>query len=110
MSPTAKTPEPERASPAVREEWTRARRIVIKIGSALLVDRTTGRLRSTWLNSIADDVLAKTGSKSAPMVSTAIALMIAGGLFLGAAQNASAAEGQEKPPANKWSAWVAMSI
>lgn len=43
---------------AVRPEWRDARRIVIKIGSALLVDRATGRLRSTWLNSIADDVKA----------------------------------------------------
>jgi glutamate 5-kinase len=41
---------------AVRPEWRDARRIVVKIGSALLVDRATGRLRSTWLNSIADDV------------------------------------------------------
>jgi ubiquinol-cytochrome c reductase cytochrome b/c1 subunit len=54
-------------------------------------------------NSIADDVLAKTGRKSAPMVSTVIALMVAGGLFLGSAHNALAAEGQEKPPANTWS-------
>src|SRR5271170_922079 len=32
-------------------------------------------------NSIADDVLAKYGSKSTPMVSAAIALMVAGALF-----------------------------
>src|SRR5664279_5883429 len=32
-------------------------------------------------NSIADDVLAKSGGKAAPMVSTVIALMVAGGLF-----------------------------
>jgi glutamate 5-kinase len=43
---------------ALRPEWRDARRIVVKIGSALLVDRATGRLRSTWLNSIADDVKA----------------------------------------------------
>lgn len=43
---------------AVRSEWRDARRIVVKIGSALLVDRATGRLRSAWLNSIADDVKA----------------------------------------------------
>jgi glutamate 5-kinase len=42
----------------VRPEWRNARRIVVKIGSALLVDRATGRLRATWLNSIADDVAA----------------------------------------------------
>lgn len=43
---------------AARPEWTNAKRIVIKIGSALLVDRATGRLRATWLNSLADDVAA----------------------------------------------------
>jgi len=46
---------------AVRPEWRDARRIVVKIGSALLVERTTGRLRSAWLNSIADDVKALVG-------------------------------------------------
>ena len=35
-------------------------------------------------NSIADDVLAKTGSKATPMVSTVIAIMVAGGLLVGA--------------------------
>ncbi|TMK09942.1 MAG: cytochrome C, partial [Alphaproteobacteria bacterium] len=53
-------------------------------------------------NSIADDVLAKTGSKATPMVSTVIALMIAGALFAGSAQNARAEE-QEAPPSQKWS-------
>ena len=38
--------------------WRRARRIVVKIGSALLVDRATGRVRATWLNSLADDIAA----------------------------------------------------
>ncbi len=41
-----------------RQEWSRAKRIVIKIGSALLVDKSTGRLKSTWLNSLADDISA----------------------------------------------------
>jgi len=36
---------------------TDARRIVIKIGSALLVDRTTGQLRADWLAALAQDVL-----------------------------------------------------
>jgi glutamate 5-kinase len=35
---------------------TSAKRIVIKIGSALLVDRTTGALRSDWLQGLAEDV------------------------------------------------------
>ena len=35
-----------------------AKRIVVKIGSALLVDPTTGALRSAWLKSLAADVAA----------------------------------------------------
>ncbi len=35
---------------------TDTRRIVIKIGSALLVDRSSGALRSDWLNGLAQDV------------------------------------------------------
>ncbi|SIS93736.1 glutamate 5-kinase [Roseivivax lentus] len=33
-----------------------ARRLVVKIGSALLVDRQTGALRSDWLHAMAEDV------------------------------------------------------
>ena len=33
-----------------------AKRLVVKIGSALLVDRATGDLRSDWLRSVAEDV------------------------------------------------------
>jgi glutamate 5-kinase len=59
-----------------RPEWTKARRIVVKIGSALLVDRVTGRLRATWLNAIADDVaaLADEGREVILVSSGAIAL------------------------------------
>ena len=35
---------------------TQAKRLVVKIGSALLVDRATGALRSNWLQSLAQDV------------------------------------------------------
>ncbi len=35
---------------------TDAKRLVVKIGSALLVDRETGTLRSDWLRSLAEDV------------------------------------------------------
>lgn len=37
---------------------TAARRVVIKIGSALLVDAETGHLREDWLRGLADDVAA----------------------------------------------------
>jgi len=35
-----------------------ARRLVVKIGSALLVDEATGRIRHPWLAALADDVAA----------------------------------------------------
>ena len=53
-------------------------------------------------NSIADDVLAKSGGKAMPMVSTVLALVVAGGLLVGGVDNARAAE-QDAPPGNKWS-------
>jgi ubiquinol-cytochrome c reductase cytochrome b/c1 subunit len=54
-------------------------------------------------NSIAEDVLAKTGGKSAPMVSTVIALAVAGALFAGSAQDARADDHEITPPSQKWS-------
>jgi glutamate 5-kinase len=33
-----------------------ARRIVVKIGSALLVDQESGQIRHDWLRALADDV------------------------------------------------------
>jgi glutamate 5-kinase len=53
-----------------------ARRIVIKIGSALLVERETGRLKSEWLTSLMDDVaeLARAGKDIVLVSSGAIAL------------------------------------
>jgi ubiquinol-cytochrome c reductase cytochrome b/c1 subunit len=54
-------------------------------------------------NSIADDVLAKTGSLKQPMVSTAIALAVAGALFAGGADNARAAEHSDSPKSLSWS-------
>nr|WP_210730683.1 glutamate 5-kinase [Roseibacterium persicicum] len=37
-------------------ELTAARRLVVKIGSALLVDRHTGALKAEWLRALAEDV------------------------------------------------------
>lgn len=64
------------AVPAVRPEWTRARRIVVKIGSALLADRETGMLKASWLASLMDDVavLHRAGKKVVLVSSGAIAL------------------------------------
>ncbi len=35
-----------------------AKRLIIKVGSALLVDETTGKLRRAWLEALADDIAA----------------------------------------------------
>jgi len=61
---------------AGRAAWAKARRIVIKIGSALLVDSASGRIRATWLNSLADDVaeLRQEGRQVVLVSSGAIAL------------------------------------
>ena len=60
----------------IRSEWTGARRIVVKVGSALLVDRATGRLKSEWLESLATDVarLAAAGKQIILVSSGSIAL------------------------------------
>jgi glutamate 5-kinase len=47
---------------STRPEWARARRVVVKIGSSLLADRDTGRLKEEWLASLIDDVAALAGS------------------------------------------------
>ena len=52
------------------------RRIVIKIGSSLLVDRESGRLRTAWLEALANDIarLSKGGRDLIVVSSGAIAL------------------------------------
>ncbi len=40
----------------MRQEWTNAKRIVIKIGSSLLVDEQQEQLRTEWLLSLTDDI------------------------------------------------------
>jgi glutamate 5-kinase len=76
-------------------------RIVVKIGSALLVDRSTGALHADWLVSLADDVaeLSRRGAEVIIVSSGAIALgrgrlgLAKGALDLEEAQ-AAAAVGQ----------------
>jgi glutamate 5-kinase len=38
-----------------------ARRVVVKVGSALLVEKSTGRVNRAWLESLADDIAALRG-------------------------------------------------
>jgi glutamate 5-kinase len=43
---------PAGSTPTLRD----ARRLIVKIGSALLVDDTTGKVRRDWLDAMADDI------------------------------------------------------
>lgn len=59
-----------------RAHWSKARRIVVKIGSSLLVDRAAGQPKAAWLEALADDVasLARQGKEVIIVSSGAIAL------------------------------------
>jgi glutamate 5-kinase len=59
-----------------RKEWLHSRRLVVKIGSALLVDSETGRLRAAWLKSLTEDIagLIAAGKEVIVVSSGAIAL------------------------------------
>ncbi len=72
----SRTPSAAALDSAARPEWDRARRIVVKIGSALLADRTNGELKTQWLASLIDDVAAlrATGRQVVLVSSGAIAL------------------------------------
>jgi len=76
MAISDKAQSAARSPAAGRPEWARARRIVVKIGSSLLVDRATGELKSAWLGSLADDVagLVAAGKQVIIVSSGAIAL------------------------------------
>ena len=60
----------------MRAEWTSARRLVVKIGSLLLVDGASGTLKAQWLASLSDDIATlKADGKDVVVVSSgAIAL------------------------------------
>lgn len=60
----------------MQEQWSKARRIVIKIGSALLVESDTGKLKAAWLGALADDIakLKAEGREVIVVSSGAIAL------------------------------------
>jgi glutamate 5-kinase len=60
----------------MRTEWANAKRLVIKIGSSLLVDSASGALKAEWLGSLCDDVakLKAQGKEMIVVSSGAIAL------------------------------------
>jgi glutamate 5-kinase len=87
--------------PEVRPEWTHARLIVVKIGSALLVDSATGVLNEAWLASLIDDIAAlKADGKQVVLVSSGAialgrhALRLPGGALKLEESQAAAAVGQ----------------
>jgi glutamate 5-kinase len=61
---------------AMRAEWTSAKRLVVKIGSSLLVDSASGALKAPWLASLCDDIatLKAQGKEIIVVSSGAIAL------------------------------------
>jgi glutamate 5-kinase len=61
---------------AARPQWAKARLVVVKVGSSLLVDRQRGALNAEWLASLAADVaeLARAGKQVILVSSGAIAL------------------------------------
>ena len=64
------------ATLSARPSLDQARRLVVKIGSALLVDAATGRLKQDWLAALAEDVAAarKRGADVVLVSSGSIAL------------------------------------
>jgi glutamate 5-kinase len=60
----------------MRQEWISAKRIVIKIGSSLLIDTEAGTLKTEWLGAFADDIAKLRGEGKEVIVvsSGAIAL------------------------------------
>lgn len=60
----------------MRREWISARRLVVKIGSALLADTVTGALKTEWLASLASDIagLKRDGKQVIVVSSGSIAL------------------------------------
>jgi len=84
---------------ALRARYASARRLVVKIGSALLVDPETGRLRREWLEGVAADLaeIRARGAETLIVSSGSIALgrrrlgLPSGALPLDQAQAAAAA-------------------
>lgn len=68
-----------------------ARRLVVKIGSALLVDKDTGALRSDWLTSLAADV-ARIKARGADVVLVSSGSIALGRAVLGLGQGALSLE------------------
>ena len=71
--PAAATSSP---ATSARPEWAKARRVVVKIGSALFVDQDKGTLDRGWLEGVCADVadLRRAGKEVVIVSSGAVAL------------------------------------
>ena len=69
-------PQPPRGDSAVTAQFTAARRVVVKIGSSLLVNPESGTLKRSWLESLGEDVagLGDRGQEVILVSSGAVAL------------------------------------
>ena len=80
----------------LRHPLSQARRVVIKVGSALLVDAASGNVRRAWLDTLAADVAALRARGQE------VLLVSSGAIALGASSLASAAGGcdwrKSRPP------------
>src|SRR6476646_1980516 len=61
MLGSADTLRPARRVATMSAHFAKARRIVIKIGSALIVDGETGTVKGRWLASLVDDIAGLRG-------------------------------------------------
>jgi glutamate 5-kinase len=58
-----------------------ARRLVVKIGSALIVDETDGEIRTTWLDGLADDIVGLRAAGVEVIIVTSGAVAIGRGVL-----------------------------
>jgi len=76
----------ERASADGRPNLASAKRVVIKIGSSLVVDRETGQIRDAWLAALADDIAELRGRGAEVLVVSSGAIAL-GRRLIGLRQN-----------------------
>jgi glutamate 5-kinase len=67
--------------PELRPDLRKARRLVVKIGSALLVDRDTGALRVDWLDGLAADIAEARGRGTDVVVVSSGAIALGRGVL-----------------------------
>ncbi len=82
------------------------RRIVIKVGSSLLVDSGGGRLKDDWLVSLAEDIAALHGDKRDLLVVSSGAIALGRAVLRLPADRSSSRTARRRPPSarSRWRA------